>query len=63
MLLVQNDPPGSPAARTLEKVRRRFREMGLVVKLATPHRPFKDLNEALQAKLQQRRGDAGLGLG
>lgn len=48
IILAQNDAPGSPAARTIERAVVRLRAQGRCVKLARPPARFKDLNEMLQ---------------
>lgn len=44
-ILSQNDPPGSPAAKTLAKAIAALHRQGRYVKLARPPSRFKDLNE------------------
>lgn len=48
VILAQNDPPGSPAARALDRAIAGFRQQGRRVRLARPPAPVKDINDLLR---------------
>jgi hypothetical protein len=55
ILLEQNDPPGSKAAKTLEAVERYFQRSGKEVQRLLPANPaVKDLNDVLRQHLRRR---------
>ena len=48
VILAQNDPPGSPAARALDRAIAAFRRQGRRVNLARPPAAVKDINDLLR---------------
>ncbi len=56
VILAQNDPPQSPAARALDKAVTIFRRQGRRVKIARPPAGFKDVNELQRAHAARSRG-------